>query len=173
MSDPGGGNLPGKFWPDWKMLSDPPNFNKKKLPLHILEGRLTTNPILSALRLRGLKSNIYVHCQVVSKQSIGISSQKWNHQWSMKLKWRSKHYLILTIEVIIFLTYSMRLSFIILNWHLNQCVDALSLSLFLVVTIHSHVSWVWHESYPPRNSTWLNASCCHHNNCVIVATLTL
>ena len=55
----------------------------------ILEGCLTTNPILSAPHLQGLKSNIYVHFQVINKQSIGISSRKWSHQWSMKLTWRS------------------------------------------------------------------------------------
>jgi hypothetical protein len=42
----------------------------------ILEGRLTTNPILSALHIQGLKSNIYVHFQLVNKQLIGISFRK-------------------------------------------------------------------------------------------------
>ena len=39
---------------------------------YILEGRLTTNPILSALHRQGLKSNIYVHFQLVYKLLIGI-----------------------------------------------------------------------------------------------------
>ena len=42
----------------------------------ILEGRLTTNPILSALHIQGLKPNIYVHFQLVNKQLIGISFLK-------------------------------------------------------------------------------------------------
>jgi hypothetical protein len=44
-------------------------------------GHLTTNPILSAIHLQGLKSNIYVHFQLLNKQLIGISFWKWNHQW--------------------------------------------------------------------------------------------
>ena len=43
-------------------------FKKKHCPC-ILEGHLTTNPILSALHLQGLKSNIYVHFQVVGKSA--------------------------------------------------------------------------------------------------------
>ena len=46
----------------------------------ILEGHLSTNPMLSALHLQGPKSNIYVHFHWVNKQLIGISSSKWNHQ---------------------------------------------------------------------------------------------
>ncbi len=65
----------GKISPNRKLLLDPSNFKKNHCPC-ILEGRLTTNPILSALHLQGLKSNIYVHFQVVSKQLIGISSRK-------------------------------------------------------------------------------------------------
>ena len=76
-------------WP--KIVSQPAQLKKEHCPC-LLEGRLTTNPILSALHLQSLNSNIYIcmHFQVVSQQLIGISSRKWNHQWSMKLTCRSK-----------------------------------------------------------------------------------
>ena len=45
------------------MLPIPP---KKHCPF-ILEGPLTTNPILSALHLQGLKSNIYICALQISK----------------------------------------------------------------------------------------------------------
>ena len=90
VSNPGGGSrLPGIIFTRPKNVARPAQLQKKHCPC-ILEGRLTTNPILSALHLQGLISNIYVHFQVVSKQLIGISSWKLNHQWSMKLTWRSK-----------------------------------------------------------------------------------
>ena len=68
------------FEPDRKLLPAPPNTRKNHCPC-ILEGHLATNPILSALRLQGLKSNIYVHFHLVNKQLIEISLWKWNHQW--------------------------------------------------------------------------------------------
>ena len=79
MSDPGGAALPRNFCParDFlrparKQLPAPPK-NKKNIVSCILEGRLTTNPILSALHLQSLKSNIYVHFHQVNKPLIGIS----------------------------------------------------------------------------------------------------
>ena len=84
MSNPSGGNPsgkrfppPGKFWTQPKIVARPAQLRKKHCPC-ILEGRLTTNPILSALHLQGLKSNIYVHFHLVNKPLIGISFQKWN-----------------------------------------------------------------------------------------------
>jgi hypothetical protein len=47
------------FEPDRKIVARPAQLRKKHCPC-ILEGRLTTNPILSALHLQGLKFNIYV-----------------------------------------------------------------------------------------------------------------
>jgi hypothetical protein len=85
--DPGGGSPPTKFLPPPGIFSKPPENNcpphlkMKKLCSCILEGRLTTNPILSALHLQGLKSNIYVHFPQVNKPLIRISFQKWNHRW--------------------------------------------------------------------------------------------
>ena len=63
------------FEPNRKLMPAPPNFEKKHCPC-ILEGHLTTNPILSKLHLQGLKSNIYVHFHLVNKPVIGISFQK-------------------------------------------------------------------------------------------------
>jgi hypothetical protein len=63
------------FKPARKQLPAPPE-NEKKHCSCILEGRLTTNPILSALHLQGLKSNIYVHFHLVNKSLIGISFRK-------------------------------------------------------------------------------------------------
>jgi hypothetical protein len=57
----------------------PTQLQKKHCPC-ILEGRLTTNPILSALHLQGLKSKIYLHSHLVNKPLIGISFRKYNHQ---------------------------------------------------------------------------------------------
>ena len=68
------------FEPNRKLLHAPPNFEKSIL-LAFLEGRLTTNPMLSALHLQDLTSNIYVHFHLVNKPLIGISFWKWNHQW--------------------------------------------------------------------------------------------
>ena len=68
----GQGNLPEKIDPT-------ENCCRQLLKNHcpcILEGCLPTKPILSAFHLQGLKSNIYVRFQVVSKQLIGISSRK-------------------------------------------------------------------------------------------------
>ena len=58
------------FEPDQKLLPALPNF--VKICLCILEGRLTINPISSALHLQGLKSNTYVHFQLVNKQLVEI-----------------------------------------------------------------------------------------------------
>ena len=88
-----------------------PARKRKKHCSCILEGRLTTNPILSALHLQGLKSNIYVHFHLVNKSLNGIWFRKWNHQPRTQLTWKSKHYKILiNIEVIIFVTYHLKLS---------------------------------------------------------------
>ena len=46
----------------------------------ILEGHLSTSPILSALRLQSPKSNIYVHFNWVNEQLTRISLTKSNHQ---------------------------------------------------------------------------------------------
>ena len=74
----GRGSLPGKFWTQTKTAARLVQLQKKYF-LCILESRF-----------QGLKSNMYVHFQVVFKQLIGISSRKWNHQWHKKLTWRSK-----------------------------------------------------------------------------------
>jgi hypothetical protein len=49
------------------MLPALPNF-EKNVALAFFVGHLTTNPMLSVLRLQGLRSNIYVHFQLVNKQ---------------------------------------------------------------------------------------------------------
>jgi hypothetical protein len=67
---------PGFFWTWPKIVARPAQLRKKHCPC-ILEGRLTTNPILSALHLQGLKSNIYVQFPQVNKPLI----RKWNHRW--------------------------------------------------------------------------------------------
>ena len=71
---------PGLFWTRLKIVARPAQLRKKQCPC-ILEGGLTTNSILSALHLQGLKSNIHVHFHLVNKPLIGISFHKWNHQW--------------------------------------------------------------------------------------------
>ena len=83
VSDPGGGSPPAKFLPPPEIFLNPtenccpprPTSKKKHCPC-ILEGRLTRNPILSALHLQGLKFNIYVHFHLVNKSLIGISFRK-------------------------------------------------------------------------------------------------
>jgi hypothetical protein len=81
-----GATLPGSFWTRPKTTSCPAQLRKKHCPC-ILEGRLITNPILSALHLQGLKPHIYIyiyiymHFHLVNKPLIGISFRKWNHQW--------------------------------------------------------------------------------------------
>jgi hypothetical protein len=75
VSDPGGAALPRNFCPHPNFFQTHPKTDarparkQKKLCSCILEGRLTTNPILSALHLQGLKSNIYIYTQY------GICSQ--------------------------------------------------------------------------------------------------
>ena len=66
--------FPKFFEPDRKLL--PARLTSKKHCPCILEGRLTTNTILTALHHEGLQSNVYVHFQVVNKQLIGISFWK-------------------------------------------------------------------------------------------------
>jgi hypothetical protein len=79
VSDPGGGSLPQNFCPRPGFFQTRPKTaarpvrKLKKNCSCILEGRLTTNPILSALHLQGLKSIIYVHFPQVNKPLIGIS----------------------------------------------------------------------------------------------------
>ncbi len=75
VSDLSGGSLPWKILTQLKTDAQSAQLQKEHCPC-ILEGRLATNPILSALHLQGLKSNIYVHFQVVNKQLIGISFRK-------------------------------------------------------------------------------------------------
>ena len=66
------------FWdPDRQLLSALPN--SKNHPC-ILEGHLSTNPILSALLLEGPKFNIYVHFPLEDKQLKKISFLKWNQK---------------------------------------------------------------------------------------------
>jgi hypothetical protein len=55
-----GATLLGIFWNWPKTTARPAQLRKKYYPC-ILEGRLTTNHILSALHLQGLQSNIYLH----------------------------------------------------------------------------------------------------------------
>jgi hypothetical protein len=124
MSDLGGGNPSAKFLPLLGIFSNPSENNcpprPKTIKKHcscILEGCLTTNPILSALHLQGLKSIIYVHFHLVNKPLNGISFWKWNHQPRTLLTWKSKNYKILVnIEVIIL---PFEIVFVILKWHLN------------------------------------------------------
>jgi hypothetical protein len=66
---------PGFFQTRPKTAARPAQ-KRKKLCSCIPEGPLTTNPILSALHLQGLKSNIYVHFLQVNKPLIGISFRK-------------------------------------------------------------------------------------------------
>ena len=70
----------------------PAQLRKNHCPC-ILEGHLSTNPILSALHLQGPKSNIcsniyiiYVHFHWVNKQVVGISFSKWNRQILINLE---------------------------------------------------------------------------------------
>ena len=73
MSYPGGGSPPTKLLPLPGIFLNPPENSCPPCPLRkkhcscILEGRLTTNPILSAFHLQGLKSNIYVHFHLINK----------------------------------------------------------------------------------------------------------
>jgi hypothetical protein len=71
----GEGSPPGNFSNLTEIVARPAQFQKKLDPC-ILEGRLTTNPILSALLLQVLKSNIYEHFHLVNKSLIGISFWK-------------------------------------------------------------------------------------------------
>jgi hypothetical protein len=90
VSNSGWGIPLGNHLNPTKNVAGPTQLQKKHCSC-ILEGRLTTNPIiLSPVHLQGLKSNIYVHFQLVNKKLIGISFRKWNHQWSTYLNWRSK-----------------------------------------------------------------------------------
>jgi hypothetical protein len=70
------GNPLGIFEPNRNMLPAPPNFEKKYCPC-ILEGCLATYPMLNALHLQGLKSNIYVHFQLVITHIETILIQNW------------------------------------------------------------------------------------------------
>ena len=65
-------------------------------------GRLTTNPILSALHLQDLKSNKYVHFQLINKQPFGLHSGSETINEARNKLGVQKHYEILVnIEVII------------------------------------------------------------------------
>ena len=84
--DLGGCSLPGKILTQSKTAARPPDFPYCSC---ILEGRLPTNLILSALHPEGPKSNIYVHFQIVNKQLIGISSRKessMKHETNLEVK---------------------------------------------------------------------------------------
>ena len=59
-----------------KLLHARSTQRRKKICSCVLEGRLTTNLILSALHLQGRKCNVYVHFHLVSKSLIGISFRK-------------------------------------------------------------------------------------------------
>ena len=67
------------FWTRPKTAAHPAQLRKKHCPC-IFENHLTTNPMLSALHLQSLKSNIYGHFHWVNKQLTGISLSKRNGQ---------------------------------------------------------------------------------------------
>ena len=75
VTDPGGGNPPMKFLNRTENCTLPLQRLWKNIALAFFSGHLITNPILSALHLQGVKSNIYVQFQLVNKQLIGISFQ--------------------------------------------------------------------------------------------------
>ena len=77
----------------------------------MLEDLVTTNPILTALHLHGLKSNIYVHFQSVHKQLSGFHSGNETINEACNQLGGQKHYKIfINIEVIIFVTYHLKVS---------------------------------------------------------------
>ena len=63
--------LQRNFWSRPKIVARPTQLWKKHC-LWILEGRLITNPILSALHLQHPKSYIYVHFQLVISNWLGF-----------------------------------------------------------------------------------------------------
>ena len=58
----------------------PPARLRKTIAFAFLKATYPQIPILSALHLQEPKSNIYLHFHWVSKQLIGVSFSKWNHQ---------------------------------------------------------------------------------------------
>ena len=100
------GNRPADFLDPTENCCPPARFRKNHYPC-ILEGHLTTNPILSALHFQGPESNIYVHFHWVDKQLTRSSFSKVkspiNHVINLEVR---KYYKsLISTEVIIFVTY--------------------------------------------------------------------
>jgi hypothetical protein len=94
LLDPSGGNLP------WKILNLTENWClparcwKKHCPF-ILKGRLTTNPILTALHLQSSKSNIYLSIYL-SICSLPLSIYAFDWDFIIKVKLSIKHVIDVT-----------------------------------------------------------------------------
>ena len=126
------------FYPDQKVLFTLLDF-QKQLPLRSWRPSVHQFHIECTLPWKS-KSNIYVHSPLVNKQLIGISIPKWNWQWNetkliskswkpkackwmstkhvMNLKDQKYYKILISTEVIMYVTYHLKGPFVLLKWNL-------------------------------------------------------